>query len=141
MSDPSQTPRSYDVLPIAVAVVCWQSQFLVGVRGADQESGGCHEFPGGKVQPGESPADAAARECLEETGIALRIDRLLNQVDHTYEYGFLRLYFFAATPRSAEGDPLQPRGSFRWICRSELERCRFPAANQIVVSQLLASEL
>ena len=69
---------------IAVAVVLRHGHALVGRRAADaMDAAGLDEFPGGKVEPGDSPARAAARECLEEAGVAVRIDALLDRVAST----------------------------------------------------------
>src|SRR5437764_2006476 len=55
--------------PIAVAVVEKDGHFLVGQRPEGVSLAGLWEFPGGKIEPGESPEAAAVRECLEETGV------------------------------------------------------------------------
>ena len=62
---------------IAIAVVEQHGQFLIGQRPADVALGGLWEFPGGKVEPGELPVNAAIRECLEETGLVVRISKLI----------------------------------------------------------------
>ena len=77
--------------PVAIAVVQRGDQFLVGVRPDGPLSGYC-EFPGGKVRDGETPATAAARECLEETGLEVSVGRLLVRTVHEYEHGRLDLH-------------------------------------------------
>ena len=61
---------------IAIAGVQDQDQFLGGPRGDEQVLAGYWEFPGGKIKSGETPEQAAIRECLEETGLHVQI------VDH-----------------------------------------------------------
>ena len=56
---------------VAIAVVQHEGRFLVGTRPAGVPLAGLAEFPGGKVHAGEMPADAAARECLEESGLTV----------------------------------------------------------------------
>lgn len=56
--------------PIAIAVVQHADQFLIGQRPAGLVLSGYWEFPGGKIQLGETPEAAAVRECLEETGLS-----------------------------------------------------------------------
>ena len=60
---------------IAVAVVQHAGTVLIGRRAPEAPLGGLWEFPGGKVGPDETPGEAAARECREETGLAVRIGR------------------------------------------------------------------
>jgi mutator protein MutT len=123
-------------IAIAIAVVERAGRFLIGHRREGVPLAGLWEFPGGKVRSGETPEEAAARECLEETGLAVRIGRLLATVQHEYEHGRVLLHFFAAVPQSPQ---TQPRGPFRWVARAELTRYEFPAANAAVIEKLMAA--
>jgi len=122
------------VTTIAVAVVLRHDRVLVGRRAADAiDAAGLDEFPGGKVEPGESPASAAARECLEEAGVAVRINALLDRVASTSASGPLDILFFAATPLDDREEPLVP---FAWVPIDELALLRFPPANTGVLTRL-----
>ncbi len=120
---------------IAIAVVQHAGLALVGVRGPEGPLAGYWEFPGGKVLPDEDPADAAVRECREETGLAVRILGSLGQVAHTYPHGQLDINFFTAEPL----EPGQaPRAPFRWMPIAELSAGLFPPANAEMIAQLKA---
>lgn len=118
---------------IAVAIVIRDGKVLIGRRPEHVPLGGLWEFPGGKVGPGESAADAAVRECLEETGVKVRVERERMVVDHDYDYGNVRIHFFDAVPLEPDRQPASP---FRWVEIRALDRYAFPAANQRVVAQL-----
>lgn len=119
---------------IAVAVVFRHGQVLVGRRASDaDDAAGLDEFPGGKVEPGETPAAAAARECFEETGVAVRIDGLLDRAAGLARSGPLDILFFTATPLDDRAAPLVP---FAWVPIEELEARRFPPANARLVIRL-----
>ncbi|MFM7205333.1 MAG: NUDIX domain-containing protein [Planctomycetaceae bacterium] len=121
-------------MQIAVAVVVHGSRVLVGRRAVDAvDAAGLDEFPGGKVEPGESPPTAAARECLEESGIAVRIDRLLDRSVGQSRGGPLEILFFAAIPLAAQPEPRPP---FTWVPLTELPTLRFPPANGRVLADL-----
>ena len=114
---------------IAIAVVSRDDLFLIGQRGEGRELAGYWEFPGGKMHAGETPAFAAERECLEETGLRVTaIDTYLDQV-HEYDYGQLHLHFLRChvEASSASQPPLAP---FRWVPRADLTKYEFPAGNQ-----------
>ena len=122
---------------VAVAVVQSGGRVLIGPRSGNVPLAGLWEFPGGKVAAGEAPAEAAARECLEETGLAIRIGRRLCEVVHGYPHGRLRISFYAAEPV----DPAQGvRSPFRWDELGELSSYSFPPANAEVLACLQSPE-
>jgi 8-oxo-dGTP diphosphatase len=109
------------VVDVAVGVVrAADGSVLLAERTARQISSGYWELPGGKIDPGETPAQAAARELAEEVGIASRKLRPRITYGHTFRTKRLRLHFFdvlewTGTPHGREGqrvawvDPAQPR--------------------------------
>lgn len=119
-------------IPIAVAVVICNGNVLIGRRPEGASLAGYWEFPGGKVHRGESDEAAAARECLEETGLAVRIGRLLVETCWQYENGAVRLRFFVAEPLDASA----PQAPFRWAPLGELGQYAFPPANAEVLRLL-----
>lgn len=123
-----------DFIPVAVAVVEHGGAVLVGRRPPDATLAGLWEFPGGKVLPGEEPAEAAQRECLEETGQAVRIVGLEAELCWEYAHARLRVFFFAAVP---DGPLVRPRAPFTWVPASGLSADMFPPANAQIVASLL----
>lgn len=122
------------LIEIAIAVVEHSGRYLVGQRPTRKPLAGLWEFPGGKVEPGETAAEAAVRETREETGLEIVLDALIEQLDHRYEHAALRLYFFAAHLADPHAAPL---ARFRWCSRSELQQLEFPAANRPILDRLL----
>jgi len=116
-------------------VVEHQDRFLIGRRGKDVALAGYWEFPGGKVQPGETTQQAAERECLEETGLSVQANRLLLRRTHDYAHATVDLHFFACT--LTDMADTQPRPPFAWTARSALADCEFPAANGPLIRLLL----
>lgn len=119
---------------IAVAVVEQAGQYLIGLRETGAALAGYWEFPGGKVRADETPADAAVRECQEETGLRVAVDHLHAIVDHQYDHGHLRLHFFACRPTGSV-DSIAER--FRWVAADKLPTYRFPPANVGLIELLL----
>src|SRR5260221_14610842 len=99
--------------PIAIAVVEHDDCFLIGQRPPGVPLAGLWEFPGGKIEPGETPEAAAVRECLEETGLI--VEPLIHYPIHHHEYAHdsVELHFIGCRP-FAEG-PQMPRAPFRWM--------------------------
>ena len=123
---------------IAIAVVLRGDQVLIGQRPAGVALAGLWEFPGGKVEPGETPAQAAERECREETGLSVTAVGEYPQVEHSYQHGDVRLHFMKCELCAAPNDST-PRAPFRWVPRTELTNYEFPAANRALIQQLLAT--
>lgn len=117
---------------IAIALIRDGDRWLVGERGSDCPLAGAAEFPGGKRLPPESLEECAIRECLEETGLEIRIDRRRCEVEYDYPHGRFRLTFFDCSLVKTGS----PGGGFRWRTIQELKDLPFPAANRGIVESL-----
>jgi len=120
--------------PIAIAVVEQNNHFLIGQRPPGVALAGYWEFPGGKIEPGESPTQAAARECLEETGIQVEVTSCYLTHTETYDHAAVELHFLACHPHT---DSAPPKPPYRWIPRERLPDYRFPAGNRLLLAHLL----
>lgn len=108
---------------------------LVSYRSAAQHQGDRWEFPGGKLEAGESAEQALARELLEELGIVIGGATLLRRDCHDYADKSVALNFFAVTkwrgqPAGQQGQPIS------WVAVESLDAERFPAANRALIAQL-----
>jgi A/G-specific adenine glycosylase len=135
-------PRRRAPLPhhdIAAALV-WRGRHLLIARRPDEGLlGGLWEFPGGKVEPGETPAEAACREVREETGLRIRVLGPAGVVQHAYSHFRITLHFFHAR-WLAGGIDEAPSGTRRWVLPGELEDYAFPAANRDLIQRLIRGE-
>lgn len=118
---------------IAIALVKHADQLLIGLRPAQVPLAGYWEFPGGKTRPGETPEEAAARECQEETGLRIRPLGLYLTHVQQYAHDCLRLQFVLCEPI---GPPSNPTPPFRWVPRSDLPQYNFPSGNRPVLQRL-----
>ena len=124
------------IVDIAIAVVCHDDRYLIGLRPDDVPLGGLWEFPGGKIRSSETPEVAAVRECFEETGLRIKVLSAHPTVTHCYEHATVRLHFFACAPLEPP-QSLPPR--FRWVSAADLKNYNFPAANAPLIEQLAAT--
>lgn len=126
---------------IAVAIIWRNGRLFIQRRPDDGLLGGLWEFPGGKVEPGESPEQAAVREVAEETGMRIRLQESLGTVDHAYSHFRITLHAFHAqieVPSKAspvDGAESSNRGR-RWVLPEELDAYAFPTANRKLLIRL-----
>ncbi len=102
--------------------------YLLGKRPPASMLGGLWEFPGGKVEPGETHAEALARELREELGIEVRIGRHIATVDHAYSHFSITLHVYFCEHAGGEPSP-KYHSELRWVRRSDFGRYAFPAAD------------
>jgi len=133
---PEELGNGNHVTEVVAAVIrSPDGQLLLTRRAEHAMQGGLWEFPGGKVQPGESLIQALSRELLEELGIAATNFEPLISVRHAYPECTVRLNVFHITawrgnPQSLEGQPLG------WFQEGELERLPMPDADRPVIGAL-----
>jgi 8-oxo-dGTP diphosphatase len=121
---------------IGVAVI-WndQKQILIDRRRPEGVMGGLWEFPGGKIEAGETVEECIKREIYEELGIAIEVAEHLITIDHTYTH--LRVTLTVHHCRHLTGVP-QPLecDEIRWVSLDELEQFTFPKANNQIIAAL-----
>ena len=123
---------------VAAAVIRGaDGRVLIAKRPQDKHQGGLWEFPGGKVEPGESVESALRRELQEELGIDIRQARPLIQVRHDYPDKQVLLDIWKVT--RFLGEPFGKEGQeCRWVPLAELHNYQFPDANGPIVARLQA---
>ena len=122
-----------DVIAAAITDPC--GKVLLARRGDGRDLAGLWEFPGGKVEPAESPEQALLRELREELGIEVEVGAPLIAVAQAYPHKRLRLdvrhvTHWRGTPRGQEGQALA------WVPADKLGSYAMPPADRPVVAAL-----
>src|SRR5208283_2987201 len=100
---------------VAAALILRGGEILIGQRRADQPMALLWEFPGGKIEAGESAEQALARELSEELGIKAEIGPRVTRVRHNYRHGgAVDLQFFTVHEFAGEIDN-QIYNQVRWV--------------------------
>ena len=121
---------------VAVGVILNDNQeVLIALRPAQSHQGGLWEFPGGKVEEGESVEHALNREFEEELGISVQGCTALTQIRHEYSdksvmLDVWRIDKFSGIPLGREGQAIE------WRAISKLRAVDFPKANERIIRVL-----
>lgn len=117
-----------------------QKQIFITQRDATSHMAGFWEFPGGKIESGETPEQALIRELQEEVGIDAAEPELIRTLKHSFPDRVVNLHFFLVQSWSGEpyGREGQPK---RWVAQTELQEADFPAANAEIVVALQREEI
>ena len=119
-----------------VAALIWEKdRFLICQRPAHKTRGLLWEFVGGKVEPGETPAQALTRECAEELAIQVDVGSRFFQEFHDYPDMLIRLTLFHCTIASGVPQLLEHK-ALRWIRPEEIPSYEFCPADVNVLAQI-----
>lgn len=124
-------------IEVAAGIIWRGGCFLAAQRPTDKPLEGYWEFPGGKLEGAESPAECLKRELAEELGIGVRECRFWQSLEHSYaERGFrVRLHFFHVTAFSGEPCPEEGQ-NLRWVTPEEAQSLAFLPADAGVLERL-----
>ncbi len=120
---------------VALALIHRDGHWLVSRRGAGRVFAGLWEFPGGKVESGESPADAAVREAREEVGLTVLAQKTLPRVTTHHQGRCVVLHPIICTV--TEGEPRVADDAVievAWVTPEKLSCLPMPPANAVIVA-------
>ncbi|MET8146900.1 (deoxy)nucleoside triphosphate pyrophosphohydrolase [Actinoplanes sp. NPDC049668] len=120
---------------IVAAVIVIDGRVLACERSAPPEAAGRWEFPGGKVEPGETDAQALARECAEELGVRVRVDARVGP-DVPLAHGRAVLRVYAVTLLNGDRPRALEHSAMRWLSAGELDSVPWLPADKPIVAEL-----
>lgn len=120
--------RDRRIIDVAAGLVFRNGRLLITRRMEGSHLAGLWEFPGGKLEPGESFEQALVRELDEELGIAVEVCELVETIVHNYPEKSVCLKFFRCRWVAREPQTREVAG-LAWIAREELGDYEFPAAD------------
>jgi 8-oxo-dGTP diphosphatase len=127
-------------LPVVCAVIERDDRVLLAQRSAHRHLALKWEFPGGKVEAGETAEAALVREIREELGCEIRVVRAMTRFTHTYDCKTIEMIPFVCS--LAAGSPVPQPGehaAIAWVLPRDLAGYDLAAADKPVVAALLQS--
>lgn len=128
------------VVAALIASPAGDGRFLVQQRLPDKSRANLWEFPGGKVEPGESDEAALVRECREELDVELTLGRRLWSTSHDYPELTVQLELFAAVIAKGEPKPLGAQ-ALRFCTPSEMQALPFCEADVPLLELLVRGDV
>lgn len=110
-------------------------EVLISRRAKDGVLGGYWEFPGGKLEPGESAELCVVRELFEELGVEVRPTSAMGPIEHTYDHAHVLLRPFYCEHLGGEPQALEV-DDWVWAEVGSLDRYEFPPANAALLDQV-----
>ena len=120
-------------IEVVGAIIKDGDRYLVGQRAANKSQGGLWEFMGGKIEPGETPEQALARECREELDLEIENERIIDSVVHEYPEKTIRLTLIECTPKVGSLPRPNEHQDIRWVTREEMEVLDFAPADRDLI--------
>ena len=126
-------------IEVVAAIIHHDGAYFATQRGYG-EFEGMWEFPGGKIEPGESREDALKREIQEELGVDIYIKELLCTTEYDYPTFHLTMHCYLCSVASGEIE-LREHKSAQWLTAETLETVEWLPADKEIIAKLRANNL
>lgn len=121
---------------VTAAIILKDGKVLITRRAPGENLAGSWEFPGGKIEPGETPEECLARELLEELDVHVTVGDKLGESIYDYENGSIRLIAYFADIFDGEIN-LTVHDAYTWEAPDNLSRYNFAPADIPLVQKLI----
>jgi 8-oxo-dGTP diphosphatase len=124
---------------VVAAMVSAEGRYLITQRRSTAVLPNLWEFPGGRVESGETDAQALAREIHERLGVQVEVGQMISFVTHPYELYVVDFYLYECRLMTHD---LRVRGvqAFQWIRSEQFDEFEFAPADEASMSQLLGED-
>ena len=124
---------------VAAAIILRDEKFLLTKRRPESEQGSLWEFPGGKIESGETLEECLRREMREELGIEISKPQYFHSIRHAYPEKVVELHFFTCSIEQGQPQALGCT-EMAWVDKHELIAHEFPPANIPMIKKIIQTE-
>ncbi|MDQ8209300.1 (deoxy)nucleoside triphosphate pyrophosphohydrolase [Coraliomargarita sp. SDUM461003] len=142
MANTNSVPKHKVIEVVCLVAIDQDNQILATQRAEDKPLGLRWEFPGGKIDIGESAEAALRREIVEELGIELGALTRLPAVTHEYDFGTIQLTpFLSKVDKRPQLGELHAHAAARWIALDDCDQLEWAPADLPIIEMLRHTEL
>ena len=128
------------IIKVTGALIQKNDKYLIGRRGPNEKSPGLWEFPGGKIEKGETPIECIKRELKEELNINAEIGDLVTKYNYDYPNVSYLLYFFKI--KSYVGEfKIIVHDKLEWVSLNDFYKYDFLRGDTHLINQMLLNDL
>ena len=128
--------KNSNVVEVVGAIIKDGDKYLVGQRPNDKAQGGLWEFIGGKIEPGETPEQALARECRAELSLEIENQTIISSVVHEYPEKTIKLILIECNPRTGSRPLALEHQQIKWATLAEMRKLPFAGADAELIGKL-----
>ncbi len=121
---------------VVAAVLERDGRYLITQRRASAVLPLLWEFPGGRVEPGETDAHALKREVMHRLGAEIEVGKLISFVSHPYEHYVVDLFLYECRLLSEQMETRNV-SAYRWVASTEFDQYPFTPADEASMTKLL----
>lgn len=124
------------MVSVVAAIIIDGDKVLLAKRKAEKRLGGLWEFPGGKMEPGETPEETIVREIKEELDIDVTVESYFSENVHQYDFGTIKLIAYVC--RYAAGKfSFKDHSEVRWVNIDDLYDYEVAQADRVFVKRIM----
>ncbi len=121
---------------VTAGIICHKGKFLIAQRIRTKKPALVWEFPGGKLEKGETLQECLKREIKEELDLDIEVKGFFTTTEFNYEFGSIRMEVFFAASETDIINKMDSHEDYRWVETSELDNFEFAPADIPVVEKL-----
>jgi 8-oxo-dGTP diphosphatase len=137
MSPSSLGGSPLQTIRVVAAVLERNGEYLITQRRATAVLPLMWEFPGGRVEVGETDQHALKRELLHRLGVEIDVGKLISFVSHPYEHYVVDLFLYECTLVTQAELKLRAVNAFKWVASSDFDQYPFTPADEASMNKLL----
>ena len=123
------------MVEVVAGIIYKDDKFLIAQRNLKKAQGGLWEFPGGKLEVGETPEDALVREIKEEFNADIKVEGFVGENIHHYPEKDIKLMFYKARLIGENIEALEHE-DFKWITKEDRDNFEFVGADRKVFEMI-----